>query len=144
MILNCSVRQCFYPEMRKQEVIKRDVEILLRGAESFIKDALEDLKRGDSDLAMFHVEQACQPRRKSKAPRPNRILRKIHSLRRLLKDLSTIDERAELDRFVDEKWTTLRNLEFAYVAAHYLEFRESEVEEALELYRTLRELLWTS
>ena len=40
--------------------MKREIEILLKRAEGFVKDALEDLKRDDYDLAMFHIEQACQ------------------------------------------------------------------------------------
>jgi len=30
-----------------KDVMRRDIEVILKRAESFIKDALEDLKRGD-------------------------------------------------------------------------------------------------
>ncbi|WP_456330152.1 HEPN domain-containing protein [Archaeoglobus sp.] len=124
--------------------MKKDVEILLRRAESFIKDALEDLKREDYDLAMFHVEQASQLVIKAKFLDLAGYFEKTHSLRRLLKDLSTILNK-ELESLIEENWGTLRNLEFAYIASRYLpeEFRKGEVEDALKFYRKLRELLWT-
>ncbi len=125
--------------------MKRDVEVLLRRAEGFIKDALEDLKRGDYDLAMFHVEQASQLIVKAKLLDLTGYFEKTHSLRRLLKDLSTVMQSEELDDFVEENWSVLRNLEFAYIASRYLpeEFRKDEVEEALRVYKKLREMLWT-
>ncbi len=125
--------------------MKRDVEVLLRRAEGFIKDALEDLKRGDYDLAMFHVEQASQLIVKAKLLDLTGYFEKTHSLRRLLKDLSTVMQSEELDDFVEENWSVLRNLEFAYIASRYLpeEFRKDEVEEALRVYKKLRETLWT-
>jgi len=126
--------------------VKRDIEILLRSAESFIKDALEDLKRGDYDLAMFHVEQASQLVIKAKLLDLTGYFEKTHSLRRLLKDLSSITRTEELESFIEENWNTLRNLEFAYIASRYLpeEFRREEVEEGLKFYKKLREMLWTS
>jgi HEPN domain-containing protein len=126
--------------------MKRDVEILLRRAESFIKDALEDLKRGDYDLAMFHVEQASQLIVKAKLLDLTGYFEKTHSLRKLIRDLSTVTQSEELENFVEDNWNTLRNLEFAYIASRYLpeEFREEEVKEALKLYSKLREMLWSS
>lgn len=125
--------------------MKKDVEILLKRADGFIKDALEDLKRGDYDLAMFHIEQASQLIIKAKLLDLTGYFEKIHSLRRLLKDLSMIMESDELKCFLDNNWSTMRNLEFAYVASRYLpeEFRKEEVEDALKFYEKLREMLWT-
>ncbi len=126
--------------------MKRDIEVLLRRAEGFILDALEDLKRGDYDLAMFHVEQACQLVVKAKLLDLTGYFEKTHSLRKLLKDLSFVMESGDIQDLVEEHWSTLRNLEFAYIASRYLpeEFREGEVKEALTLYKKLREMLWTS
>ena len=126
--------------------MKREIETLLKRAEGFIMDALEDLKRGDYDLAMFHIEQACQLIIKAKLLDLTGYFEKTHSLRRLLKDLSTIFRRDEIESFIDKNWNILRNLEFAYIAARYLpeEFRKRDVEEALRLYRQLREILWNS
>lgn len=127
-------------------IMKREIETLLKRAEGFIMDALEDLKRGDYDLAMFHIEQACQLIIKAKLLDLTGYFEKTHSLRRLLKDLSTIFRRDEIESFIDKNWNILRNLEFAYIAARYLpeEFRKRDVEEALRLYRQLREILWNS
>ena len=127
-------------------MMRNDIELFLKRAESFIKDALEDIKRGDFDLAIFHVEQACQLIIKTKLLDLTGYFEKTHSLRRLLKDLSVITQNRELEKFMNENWRTLRDLEFAYIASRYLpeEFRKEEVEESLEFYRKLRDLLWHS
>ena len=126
--------------------MKKDVEILLKRAEGFIKDAIEDLKREDFDLAMFHIEQACQLIVKAKLLDLTGYFEKTHSLRKLLRDLASVVKSNELEKFVEDNWSVLRNLEFAYIASRYLpeEFRREEVEEALKLYEKLRELLWSS
>lgn len=126
--------------------MKVEIEILLKRANGFILDSLEDLKRGDYDLAMFHIEQACQLIIKAKLLDLTGYFERTHSLRRLLNDLSSIFKQKELERFVNENWNVLRNLEFSYIASRYFpeEFRRDEVEEALEIYNRLRELLWDS
>ncbi len=126
--------------------MRKELEILLKRANSFILDALEDLKRGDYDLAMFHIEQACQLIVKAKLLDLTGYFEKTHSLRRLLKDLSSVFKQEELEKFINENWNILRNLEFSYIASRYLpeEFRKEEVEEALKMYNRLREILWSS
>ncbi|MBE8540467.1 HEPN domain-containing protein [Geoglobus acetivorans] len=126
--------------------MKRDIEILLRRAESFMTDARSDYDREDFDLAMFHIEQACQLIIKAKLLDLTGYYEKTHSLRRLLEDLSEVFRRDELKSFVRENWTTLRNLEFAYIASRYLpeEFMREEAEEAFDVYDKLRNLLWSS
>ena len=93
--------------------MKRDVEILLKRAEGFVKDAIEDLKREDFDLAMFHVEQACQLIIKAKLLDLTGYFKKTHSLRILLRDLASVVESDELEKFVEDNWIILRCLEFA-------------------------------
>ena len=124
--------------------MKKEVEILLKRAEGFLKDALEDLKRGDYDLAMFHIEQACQL--KAKILEIAGYYERTQSLRKLLSDLSTVFKKTEIEEFVSKNWTSLRNLEFAYITSRYLpeEFKKEEVEAALELYKKLRDILWNS
>lgn len=126
--------------------MKREIEILLKRAEGFVKDALEDLKRDDYDLAMFHVEQACQLIVKAKLLDLTGYFEKTHSLRKLLGDLSSVLKKEEIEKFVNENWNTLRNLEFAYITSRYLpeEFKRDEVEEALRVYKKLWEILWSS
>ena len=94
--------------------MKREIEILLKRAEGFMKDALEDLKREDYDLAMFHIEQACQLIVKAKLLDLTGYFEKTHSLRKLLSDLSSIFKKDEIEKFVNKNWSMLRNLEFAY------------------------------
>ena len=126
--------------------MREEVKILLKRAEGFMKDAYEDLKREDYDLAMFHVEQACQLLIKAKLLDLTGYFEKTHSLRRLLKDLSVVFKREEIEDLIQGNWITLRNLEFAYIASRYLpeEYRKEEVEEGLKFYKRLREMLWNS
>jgi len=44
----------------------------------------------------------------------------------------------EIERFIDENWISLRNLEYAYIASRFLpeEFRRDEAKH--------RDLLWSS
>jgi len=126
--------------------MKKEIEILLKRAEGFIKDALEDAKRGDYDLAMFHIEQACQLIIKAKLLELTGYFEKTHSLRQLLSDLSKVFKEKEIKEFLENNWETFRNLEFAYISSRYLpeEFRKEDVEKALKLYEELKKLLWNS
>ncbi|MCS7144061.1 MAG: HEPN domain-containing protein [Archaeoglobaceae archaeon] len=124
--------------------MKKEIEVFLRRADGFIKDAQEDLKREDYDLAMFHVEQACQLILKAKLLDLTGYFEKTHSLRRLIEELSEIFLHEKLMEFRRENWSVLRNLEFAYLSSRYYpeDFQKEEVEEALKVYKNLRDLLW--
>jgi len=126
--------------------MKKEIEILLRRAEGFVKDSLEDLNRGDYDLAMFHLEQACQLMIKAKILDLVGYYEKTHSLRKLLSDLSNVFRKDKIEEFISKNWASLRNLEFACITSRYLpeEFKKEEVVEALELYKKLKEILWSS
>jgi len=126
--------------------MKKEIEVLLKRAEGFIKDALEDTKREDHDLAMFHIEQACQLIIKAKLLELTGYFEKTHSLRQLLSDLSKVFKEKEIKEFLEKNWEVFRNLEFAYISSRYLpeEFRREDVEKALKLYEELKKLLWSS
>ncbi len=126
--------------------MKKEVKIFLKRAESFVKDALEDLRRGDYDIAMFHVEIACQLVVKAKFLDLTGYFEKTHSIRKLLKDLSKMYKSREINDFIDKNWKIMRILEYSYIAGRYLpeDFEEREVKEALKFYEELRNLLWTS
>jgi len=124
--------------------MKEEIEIILRRSESFIKDALEDIKREDFDLAMFHIEQACQLLIKAKLLEIVGYFEKTHSLRKLLVYLSKFFKENEIKIFIKKNWQILRNLEYAYITSRYLpeEFNREEVESALKFYEKLKKLLW--
>lgn len=98
------------------------------------------------EIDMVHIEQTCQLIVKAKLLDLTGYFEKTHSLRKLLSDLSSIFKKEEIEKFVNENWSILRNLEFAYIASRYLpeEFKKDEVEEALKIYKKLRETLWSS
>ncbi len=125
--------------------MKEEIRNMLRRAEGFLRDARVDFEKGDYDLAMFHIEQACQLLIKAKLLDLVGYFEKTHSLRRLLRDLSKI-YREELEEFIDKNWKILRDLEFSYIASRYLseEFRKEDVERAFKLYEKLKVLLWSS
>lgn len=111
-----------------------------------MKDSLEDLNRGDYDLAMFHLEQACQLMIKAKILDLVGYYEKTHSLRKSLSDLSNVFRKDKIEEFISKNLASLRNLEFACITSRYLpeEFKKEEVVEALELYKKLKEILWSS
>lgn len=124
--------------------MKEEVELYLKRAEKFERDAKFDFEHGDYDLAMFHIEQACQLLIKAKLLHLRGYFERTHSLRKLLADLSKAYKRSELLRFIEENKVVLRNLERAYITSRYYfeEFFKEEVEEAFEVLRKLRDLLW--
>ena len=126
--------------------MKKEIKILLRRAESFIRDSMIDLNKGDYDLALFHIEQACQLIIKAKLLETVGFYEKTHSLRKLLSDLAKFYKRDEIRNFIRENYYVLKNLEAAHITSRYLpeEFTKEEVEDALKLYKKLKELLWNS
>ena len=85
---------------------------------------------------MFHKEQTCRLMLKAKILELAGYYERTHSLRKLLSDLSTVFKKTEIEEFISKNWTSLRNLEFAYITSRYLpeEFKK-EVEAALEPYK---------
>ena len=124
--------------------MKDEVRVILRRAEDFFKDAEEDFKRKSYDIAMFHIEQACQLIIKAKLLDLIGFFERTHSLRKLLHMLSRIFKTEDVLRFIRENKQVLRNLEYAYITARYLpeEFDKEDVLEAFEVYKKLRDLLW--
>jgi len=125
--------------------VKEEIELYLKRAEKFERDARFDFDHGDYDLAMFHIEQACQLLIKAKLLHLKGYFERTHSLRKLLFDLAEFYKRDAILKFVEENKVALRNLERAYITSRYYfeEFFREEVEEAFEVLRKLRDLLWS-
>ncbi|MEM2637239.1 MAG: HEPN domain-containing protein [Candidatus Korarchaeota archaeon] len=124
--------------------MKDEIRVFLRRADGFIRNAYDNLKSGDNDLAMFHVEQACQLILKAKFLDLVGHFEKTHSLVKLARGLGEIISNEEINKFIEENNRVLRNLERAYVLSRYypVDFDREEVEEALKVYEKLRDLLW--
>jgi HEPN domain-containing protein len=68
--------------------MKEEIEILLKRAEVFKRDAENDFKNKNFDICMFHLEQAAQLLIKAKLLEVKGSFQRTHSLRALLLELA--------------------------------------------------------
>jgi len=125
--------------------VKEEIELYIRRAEKFERDARFDFEHGDNDLAMFHIEQAFQLMIKAKLLDLKGYFERTHSLRKLLRDLAEVYKKKEIMSYIDRYKVVLRNLERAYITSRYYfeEFFNEEVEEAFKALKELKRLLWS-
>lgn len=121
--------------------MKEEIKMYLERAEKFKKNAEFNFENGDYDLAMFHIEQACQLMIKAKLLDLKGYFERTHSLRKLLSEVIDV---GGVEEFLNKYKVVLRNLERAYITSRYYfeEFFKEEVEEAFEALEELREILW--
>ena len=124
--------------------MKKEIEILLKRAEGFADDALNDLEKSRFDLALVHIEQAMQLIIKAKLLDLKGYFEKTHSLRKLLEELAEIFKKEEIATFIEKYREILKIIEFSYIAGRYLmeEFEKADVKKAFEVYKELKSLLW--
>jgi len=124
--------------------MKKEIELLLKRAEGFADDALNDLEKARFDLALVHIEQAMQLIIKAKLLDLKGHFEKTHSLRKLLEELAEIFKKEEITTFIEKYREILKIIEFSYIAGRYLmeEFEKADVKKAFEVYKELRSLLW--
>jgi len=121
--------------------MKEEIKMYLERAEKFKKNAKFNFENGDYDLAMFHIEQACQLMIKAKLLDLKGYFERTHSLRKLLSEVIDVEG---VEEFLNKYKVVLRNLERAYITSRYYfeEFFKEEVEEAFKALEELREILW--
>ena len=121
--------------------MKEEIKMYIERAEKFKKNAEFNFKNGDYDLAMFHIEQACQLMIKAKLLDLKGYFERTHSLRKLLSELADIEGVRD---FLTKYKVVLRNLERAYITSRYYfeEFFKEEVEEAFKALEELKKILW--
>ncbi len=124
--------------------MKEEVELYLKRAEKFRKNAWFNFENKDYDLAMFHIEQAMQLMIKAKMLDLKGYFERSHSLRKLLGDLKKIEKGKKLEEFLKNYKKELRDLERAYITSRYYfeEFFREEVERAFKALDELHEILW--
>jgi len=120
--------------------MKEEIRMYLERAEKFRRNAEFNFKNGDYDLAMFHIEQACQLMIKAKLLDLKGYFERTHSLRKLLSEIDV----EGVKEFLNKYKVVLRNLERAYITSRYYfeEFFKEEVEEAFKALEELKEILW--
>ena len=124
--------------------MREEIEILLKRAEVFKRDAENDFKNKDFDISMFHLEQVAQLLIKAKLLEVKGSFQRTHSLRMLLLELAESWKKEEIKNFMEENKEVLRDLERAYISSRYIyeEFFEEEVKRAFEVVEKLKEMLW--
>ena len=124
--------------------MKEEVELYLKRAEKFRKNALFNFENKDYDLAMFHIEQAMQLMIKAKMLDLKGYFERTHNLRKLLGDLKKIEKGKKLEEFLKNYKKELRDLERAYITSRYYfeEFFREEVERAFKALDELHGILW--
>ena len=124
--------------------MREEIEILLKRAEVFKRDAENDFKNKNFDICMFHLEQAAQLLIKAKLLEIKGSFQRTHSLRTLLLELAESWKKEEVKKFIEENKKVLRDLERAYISSLYIyeEFFEEEVKRTFEVVEKLKEMLW--
>jgi HEPN domain-containing protein len=124
--------------------MREEIEILLKRAEVFKRDAENDFKDKNFDICMFHLEQTAQLLIKAKLLEIKGSFQRTHSLRALLLELAESWKKEEIKKFIEENKEVLRDLERAYISSRYIydEFFEEEVKRAFEVVEKLKEMLW--
>jgi HEPN domain-containing protein len=124
--------------------MKEEIEILLRRAEAFKRNAQNDFENKNFDISMFHLEQAMKLLIKAKLLEVKGSFQKSHSLRTLLLELAENCKKEEIKKFIEENKEVLRDLERVYISSRYIyeEFFEEEVKRAFDVVEKLKEMLW--
>jgi HEPN domain-containing protein len=124
--------------------MREEIEILLKRAEVFKRDAENDFENKNFDICMFHLEQSAQLLIKAKLLEVKGSFQRTHSLRGLLIELAESWKKEEIKKFIEENKEVLRDLERAYISSRYIyeEFFEEEVRRAFEVVEKLKEMLW--
>jgi len=115
-------------------LMREDIDVFLRKAEKFDSAARYFLSEGVYDLAAFHIEQTLQLYLKYILAKVIGYFPKTHSLTKLFRELSKIDE--DFMRFYQENEIILKDIEDAYILSKYFprEYSESEVK-ALDRFK---------
>jgi len=124
--------------------MREEIELFLKRAEVFKRDAENDFKNKDFDICMFHLEQTAQLLVKAKLLEIKGSFQRTHSLRALLLELAESWKKEEIKEFIEENKEVLRDLERAYISSRYIyeEFFEEEAKRAFEVVEKLKEMLW--
>ena len=114
-----------------------DAELFRERAEAFLRNAERLVGEGVLDLAAFNIEQYCQLMLKYKLLVKTGTYPMIHSIIRLLRELSRITP--GLQEFLKnaENMLYLTKVEDAYIGARYLprRYEESEVKSMLKFVK---------
>ena len=119
-----------------------EAKILKERAFSFLRNARRLIEEGEYDLAAFNLEQFCQLLLKYKLLIKTGTYPRVHSILRLLRDLSRATG-GSLDEFIESELIMITKMEDAYIGARYLprRYERKEVEALLSFAERLAEVI---
>lgn len=115
-----------------------EAEILRKRALSFLKNAEENIKRKEFDLAAFHCDQASQLILKYFLFVKVGEYPKTHSLKLLFKE--AIKFFPKLNSFFTKNLTLIGDMESAYIGSRYLPFQYTK-EEVVQMISFCKKLI---
>jgi len=124
--------------------MKEEIEIMLRRAKVFERDAKIDFENKDYDIALLHIEQAIQLLLKAKLLDLTGYYEKTHKITKLMEDLCKVYENEDLESLLDNEYFILKRIEQAYISGRYLveSFNEKDVNEGFRILNKIKKLLW--
>jgi len=120
-----------------------EAEILRQRAYAFLRNAKHLFEEKEYNLAAFNIEQFCQLILEYKLLVKTGTYPRTHSLIRLLRELSKLTTRKDLEKFIDSEIMYLTRIEDAYIGARYLprKYEEKEVEQLIKFVERFRGLI---
>jgi Uncharacterized conserved protein related to C-terminal domain of eukaryotic chaperone, SACSIN len=111
-------------------------EYLRENAVDFFEEAVENLRKGKYNLAMFNLEQALQLSLKYTLYQLTGSFEKTHDIK-LLSQVVDLSKNKELEKIMREEYVVLDVLEQSYIASRYLPYKydKNTVEKSLNVVR---------
>jgi HEPN domain-containing protein len=122
---------------------KEEIRIFRQRADDFLDTALYNFRKRTYDLAAFNVEQAIQLHVKTKLLELTGEFPRTHDLVVLLKELSSVFKRHEVEEFMKKEIDSVAKIADIYITSRYYtrEFHKKEIENLLDFAKRVKELL---
>jgi Uncharacterized conserved protein related to C-terminal domain of eukaryotic chaperone, SACSIN len=117
-------------------------EYLRENAVDFFEEAVENLRKGKYNLAMFNLEQALQLSLKYTLYQLTGSFEKTHDIK-LLSQVVDLSKNKELEKIMREEYVVLDVLEQSYIVSRYLPYKydKNTVEKSLNVVRGILHVL---
>lgn len=122
---------------------KAEIKTFKERADAFLDTALYNFQKRRYDLAAFDVEQAIQLYVKTKLLELTGEFPRTHDLVVLLKELSSVFKRNEVEEFIKKEMESMAKMADIYITSRYYtrEFYKEEIENLFSFAKRVKELL---
>lgn len=122
---------------------KAEIKTFKERADAFLDTALYNFQKRRYDLAAFDVEQAIQLYVKTKLLELTGEFPRPHDLVVLLKELSSVFKRNEVEEFIKKEMESITKMTDIYITSRYYtrEFYKEEIENLFSFAKRVKELL---